>query len=243
MGRTAVTVDFEYDWGGRRPTIQAITETLPKVLSLLEQNKSKATFFISTETLPETREAILEISNAGHEIASHGHVHMTPYNSFSETELREQIKKSKHLLEDLIGKPVVGFRTPQFRKHNATEKILHELGFLYDSSSVAVSMGGRYEKRQYETGLIPQIPVSSIRSRFPAGIKWINLFGTGTLNPSEDFVVYLHLFDLLDLKSTMQSYGSDIGLKPLLFYMARTQDPKKTLARVIPSSSCLKDWI
>ena len=49
------------------------------------------------------------IAAAGHEIASHGYSHDLVFE-LGHKRFREDLKRTKNLLEDNIGKPVVGYR-------------------------------------------------------------------------------------------------------------------------------------
>ncbi len=242
MGQVAVTVDYEFDWGGRTQSIYGIEKTIDKVLEIFEQNSAKSTFFISTETVEKTKDIIKKIHKAGHEIASHGHNHNLKYDELSKDELNFEIGTSKNILEDLIGEQIFGFRTPQFRKNKFTEEILLKNEYQYDSSSVNTDFLDRYKKNQHEFGYIKSFPVSTIFNKIPAGLKWINLVGDYPNNSEEIKVIYLHLFDLLSMKDIFGLYNSEvIKLHVLMFYLARRSSLFKTLALGCDSSITLKN--
>ena len=96
----------------------------------------RATFFVLGWVARRYPSLSREIVRRGHELASHGYSHsyvtdMTP-KSF-----REDVYRSKSLLEDQTGKPVYGYRAPTFTitRHTLWAlEILAELGFRYDSS-------------------------------------------------------------------------------------------------------------
>ncbi|MFZ2889939.1 polysaccharide deacetylase family protein [Sulfuricurvum sp.] len=239
---TTITIDYEFDWGGRVKESKAIDQVTLPLLETLQKVDAKATFFVSAETVAKTLPMLRTIVEAGHEIASHGFHHDLKYDTLSRDELHLEIRSSKETLEDALGVKVVGFRTPQFRKNRYTEEVLSELEFLYDSSSVNTSLQGRYQERQHEFGLIPEIPVSTIYGRFPAGIKWINLIGT-KFDPSPIRVIYVHPFDLLNLSDTLRSYSSKISPLVLAFYLARIGSPLNTIAKVARNSHTLHSLI
>ncbi|MDD5717337.1 MAG: polysaccharide deacetylase family protein [Sulfuricurvum sp.] len=235
---TSITVDYEFDWGGRIKTAHAIERVTFPLLESLEKVGAKATFFVSAETVASTKPMLEAIVKAGHEIGSHGFNHDLKYDTLNKEALIEEIHSSKVTLEDALGISVVGFRTPQFRKNRFTEEALLSMGFEYDSSSVNTSLKGRYEHRQHEFGLLPEIPVSTIYNRFPAGIKWINLLGAA-FDPAEVRVIYLHPFDLLSMTETLFSYRRGISPLVLAFYLARFASPLKTLEKVGKDSMTL----
>ncbi len=238
----SLTVDYEFDWGGRVQTAKAIEQATIPLLTCLANVGAKATFFVSAETVASTKPMLRAIVEAGHEIASHGFHHNLKYDLLSKEELKEEIRTSKESLEDALGVQVVGFRTPQFRKNRYTEETLLNFGFLYDSSSVNTSLSGRYQERQHEFGLLPEIPVSTIYGRFPAGIKWINLLGAG-FDSSSHRVIYLHPFDLLSMGETIGSYTQGISPLVLAFYLARLGKPLGTVEKVARGSVTLTSSI
>jgi polysaccharide deacetylase family protein (PEP-CTERM system associated) len=96
----------------------------------------KATFFCLGWIAERFPHLIREIHSQGHEIASHGYNHRT-ITSMSHEEFREDVRKSKAILEDLIGERILGYRAPSYsitRRTLWALQILAEESFLYDSS-------------------------------------------------------------------------------------------------------------
>ena len=104
-----------------------------RLLEIFEEYNIKATFFILGWNAERAPELVREIHNLGHEIASHGYNHNLCSDVDAE-ELREDLKKSKSILEDLIGSPVFGYRAPSFSITDQTITLLKESGYTYDSS-------------------------------------------------------------------------------------------------------------
>lgn len=107
-----------------------------RVLEFLEQREIEATVFVLGRIVREEPHLIQEISGCGHEIAFHSvdHVHLTEEQP---ARFRQQTDDYKKIIEDLIGKPVVGYRAPAFSLTRETSwaiDILGELGFIYSSS-------------------------------------------------------------------------------------------------------------
>jgi polysaccharide deacetylase family protein (PEP-CTERM system associated) len=72
----------------------------------------------------------------GHEIASHGYAHRLAY-TMTRSDFREDVHRSRLLLEDFGGAPVVGYRAPGFSSTAAIPWFFDELcatGYQYDSS-------------------------------------------------------------------------------------------------------------
>ena len=83
------------------------------LLQLLDKHNTKATFFTLGWVGEKYPKLIKEISDLGHEIASHGLSHDLLHN-MSKQQLEDDICKSTAILEDIIGEKVVGYRSPCF---------------------------------------------------------------------------------------------------------------------------------
>jgi polysaccharide deacetylase family protein (PEP-CTERM system associated) len=78
-------------------------------------------------------------------VASHGYGHELCSQS-SIDDLKEDLAKSKKLLEDIIGERVSGYRAPSFSISDEILKLIEEAGYEYDSSYNSFGMHGRYGK-------------------------------------------------------------------------------------------------
>lgn len=107
-----------------------------RILDILDQHDTKATFFILGYVARKYPELVRNIFRAGHEISCHGNLHRLVYE-MSPEQFREDAREAKAILEDLIGERVLGYRAPSY---SITEEslwaidILIEEGFSYDSS-------------------------------------------------------------------------------------------------------------
>ena len=113
-----------------------IRSSTSRVLELLERNQCRATFFVLGWVAEREPSLIREIAQAGHELACHSHLHR-PLHHLSQSEFRENLRKSRGVIEDASGMRVVGFRAPTFSITNKSLwalEILAEEGFEYDSS-------------------------------------------------------------------------------------------------------------
>ena len=107
-----------------------------ETLELLAQHDAKATFFVLGWIAEKYPELIRTIAAEGHEIASRGNLHQ-PLLKLSPEARREDLRRSREILEDTVGKPVVGFRLSDGWLHKKDLGFLNELleaGYLYDSS-------------------------------------------------------------------------------------------------------------
>jgi polysaccharide deacetylase family protein (PEP-CTERM system associated) len=115
-----------------------------QLLELLADRDARATFFVLGWVAERQPELIRTIARAGHEIASHGwdHVRVTDQTPL---EFRASVRRSKELLESVVGAPVIGFRAPNYSIVPGREwalDILIEEGYRYDSSLFPIRRPG-----------------------------------------------------------------------------------------------------
>lgn len=111
-----------------------------RILELFARRHIRATFFVLGWVAERFPGLVREISTAGHEVASHGfgHERLTTINRAT---FRDGIRRTKHLLEDISGKPVQGYRAPSYSIGPTTlwaHDELRESGYLYSSSIVPI---------------------------------------------------------------------------------------------------------
>lgn len=113
-----------------------VEQNTRKILEILAAAGVKATFFVLGWVAERHPGIVKEIRAGGHEIASHGYRHRLLYH-MSREEFRSDTQRSKAVLEDLAGAPVVGYRAASYSIAQETLwclETLEELGFEYDSS-------------------------------------------------------------------------------------------------------------
>jgi len=141
---------ISYDsWESREVRIEKNTHTLLDLFDSIKTGTStnpqnpKATFFILGWIAERFPHLVQEIAKRGHEIASHGHMHHL-CSKLSVNDLVSDLTKSKSLIEDITGIPVVGYRAPSFDINNEILNVIESCGFLYDSSYNSYGGHGRY---------------------------------------------------------------------------------------------------
>ncbi len=121
------------DWSRCEPRVVAATE---KVLSVLRDANTKATFFVLGYVAERFPELVRSIEQEGHEVASHGYAHRR-ISEQTPLEFEEDVRRSIEVLEAITGKKVKGYRAPQFTVMKETLwslDVLKNLGLEYDSS-------------------------------------------------------------------------------------------------------------
>jgi polysaccharide deacetylase family protein (PEP-CTERM system associated) len=113
-----------------------VAANISRILTILDEFHIRATFFILGWVAKRAPEMVRDIFRRGHEIACHGYGHELIYGIGPER-FREDVRKSKALLEDICGEQVIGYRAPSYsitKKSLWALDILIEEGFSYDSS-------------------------------------------------------------------------------------------------------------
>jgi polysaccharide deacetylase family protein (PEP-CTERM system associated) len=157
-------------WDARESRVAANTERL---LALFEEAKVRATFFVLGWVAERQPGLVARIASLGHEIASHGYGHRLVYDQTPE-QFRDDVRRSKALLESASGAAVRGYRAPSFsvveRSLWALEVLIEE-GFVYDSSIFPVhhdrygipSAPRHTHVRTTGAGSIIEVPGSTVR--------------------------------------------------------------------------------
>lgn len=157
------------NWGHYESRVERNTD---KILEFIECRGVRATFFILGWVAERCPRLVRRIASGGHEIASHGYSHEL-VTSQSPQRFREDIRKTKAMLESLTGQLVFGYRAPSFsitKDSLWALSILSEEGYAYDTSIVPI-FHDRYgmpkapsvvHQVRTESGIIWEIPPSTV---------------------------------------------------------------------------------
>ena len=121
------------NWGSYTPRVVKNTQ---RILSLFDKYDVKATFFVLGWVAEKFPDLVKEIDHKGHEIGCHSYYHRLVYN-LSPAEFKRDTQEAKEILEQIIGRKVLGYRAPSYsitKRSLWALDILEELGFQYDSS-------------------------------------------------------------------------------------------------------------
>jgi polysaccharide deacetylase family protein (PEP-CTERM system associated) len=166
---------FSRDWllqeAEPAETVVRDTET---ILGILAKKDVKATFFVLGVVAAKFPKLVKRISECGHELGIHGYTHRQIFK-LDPSEFREEVSKTKKLLEDIISGEVSGHRAAAFSIMPETKwalEILAEEGFSYDSSVVPFK-NPRYGWRGFSEDIcrvdlggglsIVEVPMTAIR--------------------------------------------------------------------------------
>ncbi len=241
------SLTFTLDLEDHRPD-----ETLPKrypeitekILVFLEERHIKATIFTVGTLAEKDPDLVKKIHRAGHEIAHHSYDHTTLDRQTPET-FREETKRTKHTLEDLIGEQIHGYRAPVFsltRKTLWAVDILKELGFSYSSSVLPVAnllhglSGAPSSPFRWSNGLLeipaPLARIGALSMPYLGGFYLRYLPFSFVQNqirkaPENDTLwIYCHPYDFDPTEKNWKIKGASIPVS-LLLWMNRRNTFKK----------------
>ena len=173
------------DWDRWPARVEANTDRL---LQLFADHGIHATFFTLGWVAERYPGLVRRIVEQGHELASHGWSHRR-VNTQTPEAFREDVTRTRALLEDLGGVPVVGYRAASYSIGHQTpwaHQILAEAGYRYSSSVVPIRHdlygmpdAPRFAYRVAE-GRLLEIPVTTLpvagRNYNFGGGGWFRLF-------------------------------------------------------------------
>jgi len=121
------------EWDALPRTVERNTR---RILEIFDDSNTKATFFVLGWVADRYKNMIRDINEQGHEIACHGDRHRLVYQQ-GRAGLEQDLRRARGVLQDMIGKPVLGYRAPGFSigpRAPWAFDVIRQAGFLYDSS-------------------------------------------------------------------------------------------------------------
>jgi len=106
---------------------------VPRLLKLLDRHDIKATFFVPGFTAHRYPDVVRDIVAHGHEIAHHGYLHEPLGDADEATEI-SYLERGIAALAEVAGVTPIGYRAPMWELNYRSPRLLHDYGFLYDSS-------------------------------------------------------------------------------------------------------------
>lgn len=156
------------EWANYESRVERNTE---RILEMFEAHGIRATFFMLGIVAERHPALVRRLVDAGHELASHGYSHVRVTQQQPE-EFREDVVRTKRLLEDIGGCAVRGYRAASYSigaDNLWALDVLRETGHHYSSSIYPIrhdlyGMPGapRFAFRHNGDGLL-EIPVTTVR--------------------------------------------------------------------------------
>ena len=125
------------DWDGLQCRVERNTDA---VLDLFAAADVKATFFTLGWVALRYPALMRRITDAGHEVASHGWDHIRVFTMTPEA-FADDLTRTRKTLEDTTGRAVTGYRAPSFSIDKRTpwaHQVLADAGYNYSSSVAPV---------------------------------------------------------------------------------------------------------
>lgn len=161
-----------------------------KLLTLFDQHRLKATFFVPANVASSFPEIAREVVKRGHEIACHGLRHDANEATLTVEEENRMIRAATEEIEAVTGSRPVGFRAPLFRLQRSCWIALYKNDYVYDSSLVCSLLHGNHRSLLSKPFLLSrsnchaecnllEIPVSvNPFLPFPLGGAYLRIFGS-----------------------------------------------------------------
>ncbi len=113
-----------------------VEQNTNRILDVFAERSISATFFVLGWVAERYPQLVKRIINDGHEIACHGfdHVRVT---KLTQDQFRQDVSKTKKLLEDIGGEEIKGYRAPSYSigaKNLWALEVLEDEGYRYSSS-------------------------------------------------------------------------------------------------------------
>jgi polysaccharide deacetylase family protein (PEP-CTERM system associated) len=158
-----------------------IERNVDRILQLFADSDTKATFFTLGWIAERYPQLVKRIVENGHELASHGLAHFRADHQ-SRPLFFADVQRSKHLLEDISGTAVQGYRATSFsvtRKNLWALNALEDAGYRYSSSTnpirhdlYGIPEQPRFAFYPFEDSKFIEIPVTTVRwlgTNWPSG--------------------------------------------------------------------------
>jgi peptidoglycan/xylan/chitin deacetylase (PgdA/CDA1 family) len=208
--RAAVMLSFDVDnetlalrYG--EPTVGTLSQAeygarvgLERIITLLDQHKIPATFFIPSVSLAITPSMADLIKKSGrNEIGVHGWIHEMNVTLPDSVE-RRLVKKAIDELTRMTGTKPVGYRAPSWNFSPNTLSILRDYGFRYESSLMSDDRAYELVQDGQATGIV-ELPVQWILDDAPL----FDPVGARYASPREIAQVWIDEFDKAYEEGTM----------------------------------------
>lgn len=113
-----------------------VEQATNRLLDLFDEHQTQATFFTLGWVAEHYPNLVRQIVARGHELGCHGYDHVRITNHDADS-FREDLNRSKAILEDVSGQAVLGYRAASFSINKNNQWAFEEIeraGFIYSSS-------------------------------------------------------------------------------------------------------------
>ena len=226
-----ITSDFNWDKYEVR-----IYDGVDRILQELERRQLKATFFCLGWIAEKHPNVIKQIHDQGHHLGCHSYQHELSFR-FDRDSFKEDTKKAKRLIENVIGEPINAFRAPGFSitENNVWAfEVLTELGFEYDCSlfPAAHDYGGFASYGQVEPTIL-DLPNGERLKEFPVSVQ--SVMGKKLVYSGGGFFRFFP-YGLIKHWASNSSYL-------MTYFHPRDFDPDQPVIKSLPAMRKFKSYV
>ena len=187
------TIDVEHDCPPYLTTWRGMDEGMPRLLSMLDEEQVRATFFTTGDVARRYPEMIRQLVDTGHELGSHGDTHRS-FATMTPAEAEREIAGSSETLRTFG--PVRSFRAPYLQFPSPLLPILKQHGYALDSSE------GRHKKLRAAVHTVHDVlrvpaSVTSSTLRWPEAVR--NALFARLTDP---VVLFVHPWEFVDFRQS-----------------------------------------
>ena len=246
-GQNALTVDVEdyfqveafagvIDRGDWDALPRRVVRNTDRLLDILADSGASGTFFTLGWVAERHPELVRRNVADGHELASHGSDHYR-LDQQSPAEFRDDIRRSKALLEDIGGGAVTGYRAPTFSvgvKSRWAHEILAEEGFRYSSSVYPIAHD------LYGVPKAPRHPFCPLPGFIEIPLTTVRLFGRNFPTAGGG---YFRLLPYAVTRTALRKAGSELRTSCVFYLHPWEIDPDQPRQVQAPFRSRLRHYV
>ena len=213
-----------------------VARNTDRLLDIFAEAEAQATFFVLGWVAERHPALVRRIVAAGHELASHGSGHQRADHQSPE-QFRDDIRRSKRVLEDAAGVSVRGYRAPTFSigaKTRWAHRILLEEGYLYSSSVYPI------KHDLYGTPGAPRTPFAPLSGMIEIPLTVVTQWGIDWPVSGGGF---FRLFPYRVTRTLLQR-ARRVNRSPAIFYVHPWEiDPDQPRQRAAPMRSRMRHYL
>lgn len=213
-----------------------LNQNMEFIFDALDSSGKKGTFFCLGWVARKYPNIIKKIDSLGHEIGSHSNNHKLLFK-LNREELREDLKKSKNSIEDLIGKKIDIYRAPSFSLGESNSWMIEELidfEIKYDCSIFpAIRENGGFPSFVSSSPCLIKTKNNCEIKEFP--INFYNLFGKNIIFSGGG---YFRIFPYFIIKRMMKDSSY-----VMTYFHPRDFDPDQPVLKDISLIRYIKSYI
>jgi len=213
-----------------------VVRNTDRLLDIFADSGASGTFFTLGWVAERHPELVRRIVAEGHELASHGSDHYR-LDQQSPAEFRDDIRRSKALLEDIGGAAVTGYRAPTFSvgvKSRWAHEILAEEGFRYSSSVYPIAHD------LYGVPKAPRHPFCPLPGFIEIPLTTVRLFGRNFPTAGGG---YFRLLPYAVTRTALRKAGSELRTSCVFYLHPWEIDPDQPRQVQAPFRSRLRHYV